>query len=122
MQIHLTPHRHASSPNHAKKVPEKILHAWQLLERSQDYTRSQVMEESDRPSYQTFGNTVPDSDLDTLVTTVNAQAPIETYRVFGGGNLRVKMASMFGGFQCFEILSPDPLDEFSLGVWLLVRC
>ena len=122
MQIHLAPHRHASPSDRAKQPPEKILNAWQLIERSQDPILYQDLEESDRPPYQTFGNTIPDSHQDALVTSVKAPAPIETYRVFGGGNLRVKMASMFGGFQCFEILPPDPLDAFSAGVWLLVRC
>jgi len=123
IQIHLTPNSHASSQDHVRKeVPGKALDAWQLIERSLDHIRSQVIEESDRPPYQTFGNSIPDSHQDALVTTVKAQAPIETYRVFGGGNLRVKMASMFGGFQCFEILPPDSLEAFSSGIWLLVRC
>lgn len=123
LQIQLTTNNQASTPDHAgKKAQGKALDAPQLIEHSPDYIRSQVMEKSDRPPYQIFGNPVRNSHLTTLLTTRKKQAPIATYRVFDGGNLRVKMASLFGGFQCFEILPPDPLDTFSSGVWLLIRC
>ncbi|WP_126456828.1 hypothetical protein [Sulfuriflexus mobilis] len=38
------------------------------------------------------------------------------------GNTWIKIASIFGGYQCFIVRPADPQDSFDQGAWYMVRC
>ena len=46
---------------------------------------------------------------------------IDSYRL-PHGNLKVKIASIFGGIQCFEVREADLFNEFDPGAWMFTRC
>ena len=46
---------------------------------------------------------------------------IDSYRL-PHGNLKVKIANIFGGVQCFEVREADLFDEFDPGAWMFTRC
>ena len=100
-------------------MPESTLDAAQIIKQSLDYIHRQ---EIDKVTYRTFGDLPSDFHQEAFAIVEAEQVHVESYRMFSGGNVRVKMTSLLGDIQCFNVLEPDLLDEFSSGVWMLIRC
>ena len=101
--------------------PDDNKRAHELITRSLDWIRSRQWEQSDSARAGVFGRFSRDSRTHGPVLGDKRDQILEVYRL-PDGNLKVKMVSLLGKIQCFEVAEEDPFDEFSFGVWRLTRC
>ena len=92
--------------------------AQELVNRSLDWIRSQDWESGDATGLEALR---PDPRTHAPVSNGLDEDVMDVYRL-PNGNLKVRMKSLFGKIQCFEVPERDPLDEFSFGVWMVTRC
>ena len=101
--------------------PDDDKRAHELITRSLDWVRSQQWEQSDSARAGAFGRFSRDPRTHGPALSDERDQILEVYRL-PDGNLKVRMVSLLGKTQCFEVAEEDPFDEFSFGVWRLTRC